>query len=133
MKHLLEFNITETGCKVPVNHKLNKDGYFRKHINGKAQMYHRYTWELVNGTIPNGYEVNHLCKNRACCNIEHLELLLRSEHRTKDNTGRNKDRKDAAKDYWLKNQCTGVMLGEIFGVTFSTGCRWIREFKLNRK
>lgn len=34
---------------------------------------HRYVYELIKGPIPEGLELDHLCRNRACCNPEHLE------------------------------------------------------------
>lgn len=126
---------TSTGCIIPTSHKLNQDGYFRKAvwIEGelKLMMYHRYKWTLANGEIPEGYEVDHKCKNRACCNVEHLQLLLSTEHRTKDNKGRHSDKKQLAHSIWLKNnKCiTGMALAEQVGVSFSATCKWIREWK----
>jgi hypothetical protein len=125
---------TQAGCIVPTSHKLNADGYFRKSlwVGGKLKpmMYHRYKWQEAHGEIPNGYEVDHKCKNRACCNVEHLQLLLSTEHRTKDNTGRNADRKQMAHRYWLTDtSMTGIHLSERFAVSFSAACKWIREWK----
>src|SRR5690606_7471316 len=42
---------------------------------------HRVTYEAFVGPIPEGLEVDHLCRNRACCNPEHLEPVTRSENR----------------------------------------------------
>lgn len=46
---------TESGCIVPVSHKLNHDGYFRKQIKGPAGMrtwmYHRWVWTQKFGVI----------------------------------------------------------------------------------
>lgn len=126
----------DSGCIIPTSHKLNEDGYFRYTIRnskgkgrGKHMMYHRYVWEQTNGKIPKGYEVDHICKNRACCNIEHLQLLSRTEHLQKDNHMRYKQRKLRAKDYWKKHKVTGSKLAEIFKVSFSSTCKWIREWK----
>lgn len=126
---------TSDGCIVPKSHKLNKDGYFRKQVwvDGKLKptLYHRHKWVLVNGEIPDGYEIDHKCKNRACCNVEHLQLLLSTEHRTKDNKGRNSDKKQQAYDVWLQQNksITGMALAELVGVSFSATCKWIREWK----
>lgn len=124
----------ETGCIITISHKLNKDGYFRKYNGVRLEMYHRTVWEAENGDIPKGYEIDHQCKNRACCNVEHLQLLTSSEHRTKDNTGRNKDRKEQAYLYWVHNpDVSGSQLARVFEVSFGTGCKWIVEFKLEDK
>lgn len=130
----LVLETTASGCIVPTSHELNPDGYFRKRVwhNGKLvlMMYHRYMWIKANGEIPEGHEVDHMCKNRACCNPEHLQLLLSSEHRTKDNTGRNGSRKQLANAVWLSDKSiTGVRLSEMFGISFSAACKWIREWK----
>lgn len=122
---------TESGCIVPTSHKLNKDGYFRRKFPaGKHQMYHRWVWEQTHGEIPEGYEIDHICRNRACCNIEHLQMLERSEHKVKTNKERYAERKDAAHKFWLLHKPTGVALSKEFDVSFSIACRWIREWKV---
>lgn len=127
----------DNGCIIPISHKLNKDGYFRYTIpnkDGKGRglkvMYHRYVWEKEHGAIPLDYEIDHICKNRACCNIEHLQMLKGTEHTIKDNKLRYKARKDKAKDYWIQTKCTGSYLASLFCVSFSTACKWIREWKV---
>jgi hypothetical protein len=127
----------DNGCIVPISHKLNKDGYFRYTIpnnDGKGRgvkvMYHRYVWENEHGSIPRDYEIDHICKNRACCNIEHLQMLKGTEHTIKDNKLRYKARKDEAKNYWMRTKCTGSYLASLFCVSFSTACKWIREWKV---
>lgn len=34
---------------------------------------HRLAYTLANGPIPDGLTLDHLCRNRACCNPSHLE------------------------------------------------------------
>jgi hypothetical protein len=49
---------------------------------------HRAAYEMLVGPIPEGLVIDHLCRNRACCNPAHLEPvthrinLLRGEGRT---------------------------------------------------
>lgn len=128
MKLVLE--PTEEGCIVPTSHKLNPDGYFRKRISKDLFiMYHRYTWLQAGNEIPEGFEIDHKCKNRACCNVEHLQCISREQHLRETNEQRYAPRKAEAKEYWLRHKPTGTKLAEVFGVSFSNGCRWIREWK----
>jgi len=46
---------------------------------------HRAVCELVCGPAPVGSEVDHLCRNRACCNPAHLEVVTLRENRARRN------------------------------------------------
>ena len=131
------YETLDTGCIVPTSHKLNKDGYFRTRdhrFNGVGRkpliMNHRLVWELHNGPIPEHYEINHMCKNRACCNINHLELIHTIEHTVITNEDRYLTRYFKAKGYWESTRCTGIELSKVFDVSFSSACKWIREWKV---
>ncbi|WP_236241127.1 HNH endonuclease signature motif containing protein [Streptomyces sp. CC228A] len=39
---------------------------------------HRAVWELLVGPIPDGLELDHLCRVRSCCNPDHLEPVSRA-------------------------------------------------------
>lgn len=41
---------------------------------------HRIAWRAANGEVPNGFELDHLCRNRACWNISHLEVVSHAEN-----------------------------------------------------
>jgi len=114
-----------TGCITPINRKLNPDGYYRRNINGKGVMHHRLVWESVNGKIPEGYEINHKCKNRACSNLDHLECIDGKSHTIKDNKHRYLDTFIEAMLVIRDNpEITGTELGKMFGKSWSTGCKW---------
>lgn len=44
------------------------------------QLAHRLAYELANGPIPEGMVVDHLCRNRACVNASHLEIVTNEEN-----------------------------------------------------
>lgn len=71
-----------TGAKQP-------EGYGRTWVNGKKISTHRAVYELLVGPIPEGLDLDHLCRNRACCNPKHLEPVTRSENLRRGNAGRH--------------------------------------------
>jgi hypothetical protein len=89
----IRFAEFDGGCMVPMNFKLNADGYFRKLFKDGHEMFHRFIWRARKGPIPEGFEINHLCGNRACQNVEHMECIHGSEHASKTNMERSGFRK----------------------------------------
>lgn len=41
---------------------------------------HRVTYEHRHGAIPDGLHIDHLCRNRLCCNPDHLEAVTQAEN-----------------------------------------------------
>jgi hypothetical protein len=55
-------------------------GYGRfKNYSRKVQA-HRFSYELHKGQIPDGMVIDHLCRNRACVNPDHLEAKSQKEN-----------------------------------------------------
>lgn len=69
----------ETGCWVWTG-RLNRNGYGRAWWKGREPVAHRAVWEAILGTIPTGTVLDHLCRNRACCNPKHLEPVTVREN-----------------------------------------------------
>lgn len=53
----------------------NSNGYARCTVDGKRQYAHRVSYKAVHGRIPEGLQVDHLCRNRMCVNPDHLEAV----------------------------------------------------------
>ena len=66
--------ICENGCWEWVA-GLDSDGYGHLTIGGRSLKAHRYTFERDRGPIPDGLTLDHLCRNRKCCNPAHLEAV----------------------------------------------------------
>ncbi len=54
---------------------LNDAGYGILGINGKGKRAHILAYESAHGPVPNGLELDHLCRVRRCVNPEHLEAV----------------------------------------------------------
>ena len=65
---------------------MERSGYGRIKINGKIFSAHRFIFELLNGKIPRKFELDHLCRNRACINPYHLEIVTRRENVLRGNS-----------------------------------------------
>lgn len=64
----------------PWKGRLQKDGYGRFNIGKTPRFAHRIAWLLLRGAIPTGLQLDHLCRNRCCCNPCHLEPVTQKEN-----------------------------------------------------
>jgi len=66
--------IPEAGCFVWTGAESGK-GYGTVYFNGKTRRVHRVVYEHLIGPIPDGLEIDHLCRNKLCSNVFHLEAV----------------------------------------------------------
>jgi hypothetical protein len=69
----------ETGCHL-WHGVADEKGYGRLRYRSKPLSAHRVGYELVKGPIPAGLQIDHLCRNPACCNAAHLEAVTPREN-----------------------------------------------------
>jgi hypothetical protein len=62
--------------------EINSWGYARFNIAGGRVYAHRHAYEILVGTIPEGFAVAHQCRNKICCNPEHLFLVYGKDGNT---------------------------------------------------
>lgn len=67
------------GCWVWTASK-NTNGYGQYRLNGKMFLAHRLAYELLEGDIPEGFELDHICHNHECVNPGHLRACSRLEN-----------------------------------------------------
>ena len=64
-----------TGCWLWLG-KLHPAGYGKY----RGKFAHRVSWEQSNGPIPEGLQIDHLCRTRCCVNPDHLEPVTQREN-----------------------------------------------------
>lgn len=108
MKVILDNTIvSSSGCWI-WQKSCASPGYGQFTRGGKYHSAHRYAWEVVNGKIPKGNVIRHMCHTPACCNPDHLKA---GTH--KDNYHDSLDKHNAANKKLRKDW-------EILGIRYPT-------------
>lgn len=87
-----KYVVCPTGCWVWMGCKLPR-GYGRFWKDGGMRLAHRVAYELFTGPIPDGLQLDHLCRVPGCVNPAHLEAVTHAENvRRGDRTRYNADK-----------------------------------------
>jgi len=62
-------------------------GYGRLYLQGGVALAHRFSYGLLVGEIPQGLEIDHLCRNTSCVNPDHLEAVTHQENMMRSANG----------------------------------------------
>jgi len=93
LEHRLDTKIdveANTGCWL-WNAATDKQGYGTYHHERRMVVAHRVVYEALVGPIPEGMEIDHLCRVVSCVNPDHLEPVTHAENMGRGaNTGRRK-------------------------------------------
>lgn len=84
--------IDDTGCWIWTAGR-DDDGYGQFRADDRTRQAHVWIWEQVlsgpvGGRLPEGLELDHMCRNRACVNPEHLELVTHTVNVERANQAR---------------------------------------------
>lgn len=75
---LARISVDANGCWLWPGSKVR--GYGRIRHYTKVTLTHRVTFEFFVGPIPDGLQIDHLCRVPACCNPDHLEPVTQLEN-----------------------------------------------------
>lgn len=84
-RFLTKIVMREDGCWSWIGNS-DRHGYGLFKYDRRQRLVHRVAYELFVDAIPEGLEIDHLCRNRLCVNpshlepVPHLENMLRSPH-----------------------------------------------------
>ena len=70
------------GCRLATG-RLDREGYA---FHGSTRA-HIHAWRTERGDVPDGFELDHLCRRRHCSALHHLELVTRSENEKRKRMG----------------------------------------------
>jgi hypothetical protein len=108
-------------------------GYGQLHHGGRTAYAHVVAYELFKGPVPDGLEIDHLCRNPGCVNPNHLEAVTHRENMLR---GRTPSAAHAAKTHCHRGHpLSGENLQGLSGrrERICKECRRLRRLKYRAK
>lgn len=81
-----------SGCWIWIS-SLDGAGYARFSMNLKNQKAATFIYEFYKGPVPDGLELDHLCRVRCCVNPDHLEAVTHYENVQRGAAGKHESSK----------------------------------------
>lgn len=75
-------------CHIFNGHK-DRRGYGRVWSLEGTSLVHKQVWEAINGRVPEGLELDHMCMVKSCCNPNHLRAVTHKVNATENVVGAN--------------------------------------------
>jgi hypothetical protein len=119
--------IPECGCWVWTGAML-ECGYGFIAVAGKRKLAHRLAYELAIGPIPDGLEIDHLCRVRSCINPSHLEPVSHQVNVKRGNAGKITGARNRAITHCPRGHAYS---GDNLHIT-TRGSRWCRACHRDR-
>jgi len=112
-KSIAEYIVEDRGYETPcwVWQRSLVMGYGSLRIARKTYYAHRVYWERENGPIPEGLDLDHLCRVRACCNPAHTEPVTRAENLRRG--CRTKLNQESVRDIRTRYAAGGILQREL--------------------
>lgn len=85
--------------------------------NGQSRFAHRVAFEKARGPVPEGFVLDHICRNPPCVNVDHLRIVTQKQN-GENRSGPNRNNRSS----------------QYLGVTFEkrTG-KWVAKATHNRR
>ncbi len=77
---LVQFSVDRSHDGSPCVEWATAEGYAKFKSGGRQTGAHRWAYEHWVGPIPDGLQIDHLCRNRCCVNPAHLEPVTAQEN-----------------------------------------------------
>lgn len=113
-------------------------GYGNFSMAGRSLTAHRFAYESLVGPVPDGLELDHLCRNRACVNPYHLDPVPHAVNVRRGVSGIVNGGRQARKTHCPQNhQYTpgNTYVNPNTGGRLCRSCQrsWQKAFRANRK